>query len=83
MDNLKTYSVALRAATCTRQIMETNDLDSARETFEELIGWYSGECDIVLLEKFWELKCVTPLNLSSLAAKQDRQNMGVDGEYHF
>lgn len=61
METLKTYEVALRTPTATRKLMETNDLNSARETFEELKGWYKGECEIVLHEKFWQLTCVTPL----------------------
>ena len=48
METLKTYEVALRTPTATRKLMETNDLNSARETFEELKDWYRGECEIVL-----------------------------------
>ena len=61
METLKTYEVALRTPTATKKLMETNDLDSARETFSELKEWYSGEREIVLHEKFWNLACVTPL----------------------
>ena len=65
MDALKTYEVGLRTPSSTKKLMETNDLNSARETFEELKSWYKGECEIVLHEKFWQLTCVTPLDTHS------------------
>jgi len=71
METLKTYEVALRTPTATRKLMETNDLNSARETFEELKGWYKGECEIVLHEKFWTLQLVTPLNTCSVNSECD------------
>ena len=61
METLKTYEVAIRTPISTRKLMESNDLGAARETFRKIKEFYSGDCEIVLHEKYWQLTCVTTL----------------------
>lgn len=64
------YKVGVRSEREFREIMSTLNIEEAESRFKELLAWYDGPLEIVLLKETWNLISTTPMQVSAQLATQ-------------